>query len=252
MQTTAKDISEYERRSAGHGSGSGTPVARPFWQRLVECLLVGAACGLFALLGMRVFGAVASAGSWWMLLPCVPAGLLVADLTSGAVHWFGDSFFREESPVVGRVLIGPFREHHRDPEGITRHGLLELHGNSCIPVVAALLLAVWLQPDLSAPGWRLGSLGFLFFALGASATNQFHVWAHRPRVPRLVAALQRWQLILPPEVHQRHHSGGFRESYCITTGWWNPLLDRVRFFPRLEERIRTTLRRGDGSAASPR
>jgi hypothetical protein len=211
---------------------------RPAWQPVVELLLVGAAGALLTVLAGCVMSAHVAFGSWWMLPVALVFGVLAADFTSGLVHWFGDSFFREESPVVGPMLIAPFREHHRDPQAITRHSLLELHGNSCVPLVAAAGLAVAVMPDLEARVWRMFYAWLFFFALMAVATNQCHVWAHRSHVPRFVRALQRRGLILTVAGHQRHHSGGFRQSYCITTGWLNPGLDAVDLFPRLERLAR--------------
>jgi plasmanylethanolamine desaturase len=54
----------------------------------------------------------------------VAAGYLAADLASGLVHWFCDRFFEQDTPLIGRVLIHPFREHHREPRAMVRHGFL--------------------------------------------------------------------------------------------------------------------------------
>jgi hypothetical protein len=43
-------------------------------------------------------------------------GFRAADFGTGAIHWFCDRFFRAESPVIGALLIRPFREHHLDPD----------------------------------------------------------------------------------------------------------------------------------------
>lgn len=227
-----------ETRTSEIVDGGRGPVPRRASQVALELLLIASAIVLLTLLTLRVSLALVAAGAWWMLPLGLAAGVLLADFSSGVVHWFGDTFFREDSPWLGPVLIAPFREHHRDPEAITRHGLLELHGNSCLPVVAVLLAFVAAFPKLESTTSMLLATTFLFFALAAVATNQCHVWAHRARVPAFVAGLQRRRLILSPESHARHHGGGFTSSYCITTGWANPLLDRAGFFPHLERRIR--------------
>ncbi len=64
------------------------------------------------------------------------------------------------------------------------------------------------------------------------------MWAHMDRPPRLARWLQHCRLVLTPRCHARHHSRDFQTSYCITTGWLNPLLDAVEFFPRLERAVR--------------
>ncbi|MDX1650125.1 MAG: fatty acid desaturase CarF family protein, partial [Myxococcota bacterium] len=65
--------------------------------------------------------------AWWPLLALAAAGgVALADLGSGLVHWFCDTWFRPETPGIGPVLIAPFREHHADPQAIVRRGALEV------------------------------------------------------------------------------------------------------------------------------
>ena len=206
--------------------------------RIVEAGLIGIAIVLLGELGASAIGSLLSSGHWWLLAPAVTFGIVGADFGTGAVHWFGDRFFNERTPVVGPMLIRPFREHHSDPEAMTRHGLLELHGNSCIPVIIVLGV-VRLLPGDSACTARLGFDLWLWVLLTASmATNQLHMWAHATSVPAAARWLQRRGVILPPERHARHHRGDFDRSYCLTTGWLNPALDRIDFFGSLERGIR--------------
>ena len=72
--------------------------------------------------------------------------------------------------------------------------------------------------------------------LALVATNQFHSWAHSASPPRIVRRLQSWGLILTPKAHARHHRGNHDRAYCVTSGWLNPLIDRTRFFERLERK----------------
>jgi hypothetical protein len=157
----------------------------------------------------------------------VAAGYLAADLVSGLVHWFCDRFFEEDTPGIGRVLIHPFREHHRDPLAMTRHGFLELTGNSCLGLAPLLALARWWPGGL----W-LDAL-VLSFAVGVVVTNLLHKWAHAVEAPASVRWLQRYRLVLAPAAHAAHHCPGYAGAYCVTTGWMNPLTDRLRVFDGL-------------------
>jgi ubiquitin-conjugating enzyme E2 variant len=167
------------------------------------------------------------------------AGYLASDFTSGLVHWIADTWGSRETPIVGRALIGPFREHHLDPEAITRHDFVETNGANClisIPV-AILALAVPLGPGPLQHG-RLFAASFLgVLIVWTFGTNQFHKWAHADTVPRIVARLQEWRLILPPALHGRHHHSPYTDDYCITSGWLNEPLRRLCFFRRLERAI---------------
>jgi len=75
--------------------------------------------------------------------------------------------------------------------------------------------------------------------LAAFLTNQFHKWAHADDPPGWVAWLQRGGVVLSREHHDYHHSAPYDDTYyCITVGFWNPLLDRTRSFERAERLIR--------------
>jgi ubiquitin-conjugating enzyme E2 variant len=214
-------------------------VRRSLGTRLVEAGLIAAAIALVARLGLRALPAVLEPGASWMLPLGLLAGVLCADFASGAAHWFCDSFFSERTRVIGPTLISPFRAHHADPAGIVGHGPLELHGNSCLPVVLVLGIGAALPWEPAGAAGSFACVCLFFMALATMATNQFHQWAHAERPPGPVRWLQRNGLILSPEGHARHHRGGFRRSFCTTTGWLNPLLDRMDLFGRIERRVRS-------------
>ena len=46
--------------------------------------------------------------------------ILLADLVSGLVHWIEDSFWTENSPIVGRWIVTPNALHHRDGFAFTK------------------------------------------------------------------------------------------------------------------------------------
>lgn len=170
----------------------------------------------------------------WLIGPiALFAGYLAADFSAGLVHWLADRCFAEDTPWIGPLLIAPFRAHHENPRNIAEHGFFELSGNNalvCVPI-AALLIA--LPPATSTLQIALITFGFSL-SLALFATNQFHGWAHAKSAPRAARFLQQRGLILTPEGHARHHGGNHDRAYCVTSGWLNPLLDRVGFFERLE------------------
>ncbi|HSS20162.1 MAG TPA: fatty acid desaturase CarF family protein [Pyrinomonadaceae bacterium] len=171
----------------------------------------------------------------WLLLLAVPLGVVGGDLMSGIVHWAADTYGSEETPLIGASLVKPFRLHHLYPRDITTHGLVELTGNVCIlavPLLSGSLYLLWLLP-----GSGLLAFGVICLALIAAftvLTNQFHKWAHQENPPRLARLLQRTRLVLEPQHHQQHHTRPFDSNYCITNGWLNPILNRIKFFRRLE------------------
>jgi ubiquitin-conjugating enzyme E2 variant len=167
----------------------------------------------------------------WIVGLAALAGYVAADLVSGLVHWAFDTWGSPDTPVLGRYFIGPFREHHRDPLSITRHGFIETNGNSC--VAAAPILGIACLIPLGTGLGVFATTCLLVMSLGLFATNQFHKWAHLDDPGRIVVALQRWHLILPSEHHRVHHAAPHETNYCITTGWMNHILG-ARFFRRAE------------------
>ena len=164
------------------------------------------------------------------------AGYLAADFLAGCVHWIADRFFEPDTPLLGPMLIAPFREHHEDPLSITRHDFFEISGNNAL-VTLPLVLALLALPD---PGDRLTHAMTVFglsLSLAVFMTNQFHAWAHVPSPPGPIQRLQGLRLILTPASHARHHARAHDCAYCVTSGWLNPALDRMRLFERIEGRL---------------
>jgi len=68
-------------------------------------------------------------------------------------------------------------------------------------------------------------------------TNQIHKWAHMSSPPKLVCWLQRSGLILSTQKHEVHHTWPFVQSYSITSGLLNPVLNGIGFYRKLEKLI---------------
>jgi hypothetical protein len=193
---------------------------RPRFVVVAERLALAAVAACFVALAAKVATRAPSPREAFLAVASVPLGVAVADLLSGIVHWACDTFLAETTPVLGPLLILPFREHHRDPTAIVRHGFVERNANTSFAAIP--IACVGLAPD--APfvlsTWALAS------SLAVFATNQLHAWAHAEFAPRTVRWLQRHGAILAPAKHAAHHRAG-DGRYCVTTGWMSASLDRV-------------------------
>jgi plasmanylethanolamine desaturase len=211
--------------------GNSSRPARTSITIAMESLAVVAVVSGLAFLLVRMAGGIHSPGDVAVALSMLAAGYFLADAMTGTVHWFCDTFFEETTPVIGRALIAPFREHHRDPLAMTRHGFLELTGNSCLAL--APLLALVMALGSARPSVALDAFAFAI-ASAAGATNIFHRWAHDPSPPPGARWLQRLGMVLTPSRHARHHAPPFAAAYCVTSGWMNGVLDRLQVFSRAE------------------
>jgi len=213
--------------------------------RVVEVCAIISLGVIIAAMGHEVvtslLGAHAGHG-WWLLAGSALLGYLVADFVSGFVHFLADTFGHEKLFFLGPAFIRPFREHHVDPRAITRHDFIETNGNNCIICIPTALTVYALLPAQTEL-WAAFALAFTaWFMVGIFMTNQFHKWAHLEEIPGWIARLQAWGLILSPEHHDVHHTPPFDRYYCITTGWMNPVLQRLRFFSTLEATLRFVFR----------
>jgi len=184
----------------------------------VECVLELAPCP-------------AITGGEWIVVAALLTALPVADFISGFVHWAADNFGDEDWPIVGG-FVKPFRNHHVDPEDITRHGFWEMHGDHFVATSLLLWFGTWVDGDGAGTlFWKAMWLGVATFVV---ATAKFHAWAHTKEPPRVVCWLQRWRIILSPEHHAKHHVPPHGTHHCITNGWMNGPLRAIRFFESCE------------------
>lgn len=167
-----------------------------------------------------------------ILLIAIQVVLIVglADFVAGLVHWAEDAYFTEDTPVIGKLVIVPNIVHHHLPRYFTRLSWWE---SSRLLVLAGLVLV--------AIAWPLGLLSWqllLFVAVSVNA-NEIHKMAHRTRAEngRFISRLQDWRILQTARHHGLHHTDPKNTYYCPVTNFVNPLLERIEFWPRLEEFI---------------
>ena len=202
-----------------------------------------AAFGVLALwVAARLAGSLDSPAHGARVALCAILGWIVADFLSGLAHWAGDTWGSERTAFFGPWFIRPFREHHSDPQAMTRHDFIETNGASCLGSLPALAAAALLPAGGNAVAFAQALL--FFTALGMLLANQCHKWAHSEpqRLGSLIRIAQRLRLVLSPEHHRQHHAPPFDSHYCTASGWMNLPLNASRFFRLLEAVIRKARR----------
>lgn len=181
------------------------------------------------------------AEGWWLAVAiALPLGVAAIDLLTGVVHWGCDRFGDATTPVIGPLLIRAFREHHVDPRQMLNHDWIETNGEPCILTALALTTLALVAPSVQS-AVAAAAVAFVWtMATVGSCANQIHKWAHMSRPPSFARVLQHIGLALRPSEHACHHQPPHESGYCISTGWMNPLLDRLGIWARLERLLRRT------------
>lgn len=188
-------------------------------------------CGVAAWIGVHTFSRPVG------LLPLVVgllSGWVLTDFLCGMIHWAGDTWGRTKLPIVGRALVRNFREHHVDPQAITRHGLVQLLGEQAIVAIPVVGLLRLYDPAHDDDVGATALLSLYTMLVASVAANLFHRWAHMRHPPLAARVLQRVGILISFKHHGRHHCAPHLQRYCIAIGWLNPLLDGIRFWRALE------------------
>lgn len=156
--------------------------------------------------------------------------IVLADLVSGLVHWFEDTYVHAKMPLVGKWLgqiAADNRLHHEKPRAFLQKTWWQSSWDLVLVSSLLVLGAWWLK--------KLDAAVLLFTVLTANA-NQIHKWTHQSPAEKgwLIHRLQKLYILQTPREHGRHHSGEKDSHYCTITNFTNPILEKLRFWKRLE------------------
>ncbi len=209
--------------------------------RVLELVAFILFCAFVVLSVSAIIPAISTLAGWRIAVSVVivvAIAMLLADLVSGVIHFMGDTFGTPETPFFGQNFIFPFREHHVDPLAITRHDFFDVNGSNLLVSLPILIpMYYWLTPLTSL--WYTFLLLFIVcFLLFIFLTNQIHKWAHSAVRPAWVTWIQQRGWILSPEHHSIHHTSPYDTYFCITAGWWNPVLEKTGIFKWLASKYK--------------
>jgi hypothetical protein len=161
-------------------------------------------------------------------------GMIGADLVSGMVHWAFDTWGSVDTPVVGKLAIRTFRQHHIDPAAMLHHDFIETNGHNFALALTLTTSGLYLVRNHPSNTALFAALSLFSMALFVAFTSQIHKWAHMVKPPGIVRVLQGARVLLHPAHHHRHHVAPHQHNYCITVGWLDGVLARIYFFPVVE------------------
>lgn len=191
--------------------------------------------GTLALSGAISVGASIAATIWAVIrgIGAIIAGLLLADFVTGGFHWFEDRYGNPKWPIIGGIIKAN-QEHHHTPRSF-------LEGSFIGRNLTVFLLAAVFMTGFWALGWlNLFTGSAVLF--GAFA-NEIHRFAHQSPSEngKLITWFQKTGLLQSFQHHAQHHRKGKDTHYCVMTNFLNPALEKIGFYPAVEEMIyRTT------------
>jgi|GEM_PF-4512862 len=158
------------------------------------------------------------------MIAAIPPTLAIADLLSGFVHKYLDSWASSEGFLGGAVRA--FRFHHESPSGMSDNTYLENTGDTATYlaplfglVAAAPLAGVHVDPVVGTSS--------LVLLLTLMNSQIFHAQAHLTTPSAFFAYLQKLRLSLRKDQHLLHHRPPFETDFAAINGWTSPPMRKV-------------------------
>ncbi len=166
----------------------------------------------------------------FVILGKLASAVVLADFLAGVIHWIEDAYFKEDTPILGKLVIQPNIVHHHLPRYFTKLSWWE-SSRELVAVGFLVVLAAYHYQALTWPVW-------VFVVLSVNA-NQVHKWSHRTRAENgpIISWLQEVGILQTPHHHGLHHKDPKNTYYCPITNVVNPALEYVAFWTQLEKLI---------------
>jgi ubiquitin-conjugating enzyme E2 variant len=154
--------------------------------------------------------------------------ILLVDFITGLVHWLEDSYWSEQTPLLGKWLVIPNLAHHRNGQDFIKKSWIQSSWDLLIVATLIILTANY----FNHLNWKIWE-----FAIIIANANQIHKWAHIIRKedkPKLIWFLQKIYILQCTTHHGQHHRKPNNTHFCTVTNVLNPILDTMRFWRGLE------------------
>jgi len=162
------------------------------------------------------------------VLGSILVGLWLADFATGIFHWAVDNYCDPKWPIIGQTYILPSHLHHEE----------EMYEFDIFALVTHF--HIWMAAIVVGGAFWLAGLMNLTIAsacLFGCLTNIIHHWSHAEPDENIwiIRVLQRVGLFQSIDHHRFHHGGNSDSHYCLLTDHFNPLLEFIGLWTRLDK-----------------
>ena len=160
---------------------------------------------------------------------------IAADFITGIIHWWEDAYGNPNWKIIGKYIVEPNLIHHKQPNKLLEGSYWNRINTSffAAAIIGLILCLVGLH------SWQV-IVCLLFCTQG----NEIHAMSHRPdkSTNTLIRFLQKTGLFQSKKMHRWHHKAPYDTNFCIMSDFVNPILNKIKFWTKLEYLILKTLK----------
>jgi len=162
-------------------------------------------------------------------------GFLLADIITGAFHWFEDKYFDYciDLPIISTISKDN-ELHHYFPRSMLAFSYLD-HITYSLPLTFIIIFLLYLSNKSIILKYPYLLISFGFFCI---VSNIFHRFSHMRECENhfIVSFLQKTGILCSHNHHSLHHTES-DGRYCVITEYNNYVLDSINFWRILEHII---------------
>ncbi len=152
---------------------------------------------------------------------------LMADFITGMIHWWEDAYGNPTWRILGKYVIQPNLEHHKNPRRLIKGS----YWNRVDTSVYLAFMIGFVSYFCGVLSW-----GMIVFLVFSSQANEVHAASHRTDKEngKILVFLQSIGLLQKRKTHGWHHKAPYDTNFCVMTEFLNPVLNKIDFWAKME------------------
>lgn len=160
-------------------------------------------------------------------------GLFLADLSSGAVHWFEDTYLDKKTNIYILAWIAKDNEiHHINPRKMVfTPWYILIRVTFIISIITVSMIYI-----MNPIAFKANIYLYITWAAMGTFANIIHKWSHMYKfeLHYVLQQLQKYKIICDHSHHSYHHFIDSTKRYAVIFPVTNIILDNIKIFRLLE------------------